>query len=28
MKAKRDPTIRAHAGSLRERREPPERGRS
>jgi tellurite resistance protein TerC len=27
MKARRDPTIRAHAGSLRERREPPERDR-
>jgi tellurite resistance protein TerC len=27
MKAKRDPSIRAHAGSLRERREPAERDR-
>ena len=27
MKAKRDPTIRAHAGSLRERREPARRDR-
>ena len=27
MKAKRDPTVRAHAGSLRERREPAERDR-
>ena len=28
MKARRDPSIRAHAGSLRERREPAERDRS